>query len=176
MRPLGRVSGRSPRPTRVRSWRVAFVGLMTSQLWHGISRASVRAASTVSSGAGDRGDGSATSQRPTNRTRPLNCSLSCSAGRIAPGEDDRAPGLLLVGVGAEGEQQVERNQTVRSEDEQRSNSHDHGEDAQHPPSRGQGSRDGRGGSAAWSGMRGSGSAASVTGMLLCSSSCGRPGA
>ena len=45
---------------------------------------------------------------------------------IAPGEDDRPPGFLLVGTGAEGEQQTERDQTVQSEDEQRSNEHDHG--------------------------------------------------
>src|SRR4051794_20834297 len=42
-------------------------------------------------------------------------------GEIAPGEDDRPAGSLFVGVGAEGEEQAERNQTIQSEDEQRSN-------------------------------------------------------
>ena len=54
--------------------------------------------------------------------------------KIAPGEDDRPPGFLLVGIDAEGEQQTERDQTVQSEDEQRSNEHDHGQDGQHQPS------------------------------------------
>ena len=53
---------------------------------------------------------------------------------IAPGEDDRPPGFLLVGIGAEGEQQTEREQAGQSEDEHRSNEHDHGQDDQHQPS------------------------------------------
>ena len=44
------------------------------------------------------------------------------------------PASLLVGIGAEGEQQTERDQAVQTEDEQRSNEHDHGQDGQHQPS------------------------------------------
>jgi hypothetical protein len=45
--------------------------------------------------------------------------------KIARGEDDRPPGLLLVGICAEGEQQTERDQAVQSDDKQRSDEHGH---------------------------------------------------
>ena len=52
---------------------------------------------------------------------------------VAPGADHRPPCLALVGTGAEGQQQTERDQTRQAEDKQRRHEHRRGEDGQYHP-------------------------------------------
>ena len=59
--------------------------------------------------------------------------MTAASPRFRGVRTDRPPGLRLVGIGAEGEQQTERDQPVQSEHEQRSNEHDDGKDGQNQP-------------------------------------------
>ena len=49
-------------------------------------------------------------ERMVAAARTADCDHGGGQSKIARGEDDRPPGLLLVGIGAEGEQQTERDQ------------------------------------------------------------------